>query len=308
LAGFRAEPCPSPVAGARRLDHPVWRGRGERNKIAIPRNGIPMKLSRTTVFALFVGVILAALHANAAVPVYTAVIDKTYPHDPDAFTEGLLYHQGFLYESTGRTGHSFIRQVDLNTGAVIRQVAIDPAYFGEGIDIWNDRLIELTWKNQIGFIYDVKTFKLLSNFHYPGEGWALTNDNSHLIMSDGTSDIRLLDPDTLTETGRIHVTCNGHDVHRINELEWVKGEIYANIWVTNLIVRIDPATGAVVGIIDLTDVTQATVVVTGDNVLNGIAYDAAGDRLFVTGKLWPKLYQISLTRRADDRDFCQFLP
>lgn len=248
------------------------------------------------------------VRANAAVPEYTAVIVKTYPHDPGAFTEGLLYYNGFLYESTGRSGHSSIREVRLQTGDVVQQRDLDPNYFGEGIVIWKNRLLQLTWKNEIGFIYDRKTFAPVSTFHYPGEGWALTHDNSHVIMSDGTSDIRLLDPATLGETGRIHVTCDGRDIQRINELEWVKGEIYANVWLTNLIIRINPTTGKIAGLIDLTDLVASTVTVTGDNVLNGIAYDAPSDRLFVTGKLWPKLYQIKLSPRQDPKNLCQTLP
>jgi glutaminyl-peptide cyclotransferase len=245
---------------------------------------------------------------NAAVPEYTAKVVKRYPHDPNAFTEGLLYYKGVLYESTGRNGQSSIREVTLNTGKVVRQTDLDPAYYGEGIVIWKDRLIQLTWKNEIGLIYDLNTFKLRSNFHYDGEGWALTQDGTHLIMSDGTSDLRFLDPDTMSETGRIHVTCEGRPIRQINEIEWVKNQIYANIWQTNVIVRIDPATGAVIGLIDLTDLAASTVTRATENVPNGIAYDAAADRLFVTGKLWPALYQITLSPRRSERGLCQTLP
>src|ERR1700689_257593 len=205
---------------------------------------------RATLFAL---AMLAALPVlgHATVPEYSATVVHRYPHDPQAFTEGLLYHDGFLYESTGRNGQSSIRKVVLRTGAVVQQKALDAGYFGEGIVVWKNRLIQLTWKNQIGFVYDLATFQQRSTFNYPGEGWALTQDGHHLIMSDGSSDLRFLDPDTLNEVSRIHVTCDGRDVHRINELEWVKGEIYANIWVTNFIARIDPATGNIVGLIDL---------------------------------------------------------
>jgi glutamine cyclotransferase len=260
------------------------------------------------VVAFVVLAVVSLAHAGAAVPEYTAQVVKTYPHDPNAFTEGLFYDRGFLFESTGRNGHSFIRKVRLATGAVVQQTDLDPTYFGEGIVNWKDRLIQLTWKNEIGFVHDLKTFAVRSTFHYSGEGWALTQNGSHLIMSDGTSDIRFLDPDSLSETGRIHVTCDGRPVHRINELEWVKGQIYANIWVTNDIVRIDPASGNVVGLIDLSDLVASAVQVSGDNVLNGIAYDAARDRLFVTGKLWPKLYQIKLIPRQDGKNLCQSLP
>jgi glutaminyl-peptide cyclotransferase len=248
------------------------------------------------------------VRAFAAVPEYTPVVVKTFPHDPNAFTEGLLYDQGFLYESTGRSGQSWIRKVALDTGTVVRQRDLDPKYFGEGIVISKDQVIQLTWKNETGLVYDLNSFDLRTTFQYTGEGWALTKDGSHLIMSDGTPDLRFLNPDTLTEERRIHVTCDGRAVRNINELEWVKGEIYANIWLTSLIARIDPATGAIVGLIDLRDLASATVTYTGDNVLNGIAYDAAGDRLFVTGKLWPKLYQITLSPRSGNQGFCQALP
>jgi glutaminyl-peptide cyclotransferase len=270
------------------------------------RGGVRTKLRRVLAAIIVVAVSWFA-RAEAAVPEYTAVIVRTFPHDPNAFTEGLLFHDGFLYESTGQSGQSSIRKVVLDTGKVVQQKDLDPKYFGEGIVIWKDGLIQLTWKDGIGFIYDLKTFDLRSTFHYPGQGWALTQDGSHLIMSDGTPDLRLLDPDTLSETGRIHVTCDGRAIRNINEIEWVRGEIYANIWVTNLIVRINPVTGEVAGIIDLTDLTAAATKVVGDNVLNGIAYDAAENRLFVTGKLWPKLYQITLSPRSVPRNLCQTL-
>jgi glutaminyl-peptide cyclotransferase len=243
--------------------------------------------------------------ADAAVPVYGATVVQRYPHDPLAFTEGLLYHDGFLYESTGRNGQSFIRKEVLRTGAVVQQKDLAPGYFGEGIAVWKNRLIQLTWQTHIGFVYDLATFQQLSTFHYPGEGWALTQDGHHLIMSDGTSDLRLLDPNSLNEVGRIHVTCDGQPVPLLNELEWVKGEVYANIWRTDFIAQIDPATGHVVGLIDLTDLANSTVVPAAENVLNGIAYDAKADRLFVTGKLWPALYQIRLSPRPIRDQVCQ---
>jgi glutaminyl-peptide cyclotransferase len=264
-----------------------------------------MKITPIATMAL---AIISCVQAIAAVPEYSAVVVKTYPHAAGAFTEGLLYHNGFLYESTGLAGQSSIRKERLETGEVVQQVAIDPKYFGEGIVIWKDKLIELTWQSQIGFIYDLATFARRGDFHYSGEGWALTQNGRDLIMSDGTSDLRLLDPDSLNETGRLHVTCDGISIRNINELEWVKGEIYANIWLTNVIVRINPATGKVVGLIDLTDLAAPTANGPPDDVLNGIAYDAAADRLFVTGKLWPKLYQITLSQRPHGNDLCRRLP
>ncbi len=252
--------------------------------------------------------VAAVVPARAAVPEYSAVIVNTYPHDPTAFTEGLLYDNGFLYESTGREGQSSVRKVVLQTGAVVLKHDIDKQYFGEGIVIWKNRLIELTWKSQIGFIYDLDGFKPMSDFHYAGEGWALTRDDSHLFMSDGTSDLRILDPVTLAESGRIHVTCDGHPIKNINEIEWVKGEIYANIWLTSLIARINPATGEIVGLADLTELRNRAAAEQAVDVLNGIAYDAAMDRLFVTGKLWPTLYQIKLARKPDGKDLCSAMP
>jgi glutaminyl-peptide cyclotransferase len=233
--------------------------------------------------------------SRAAIPIYDFEVVHSYPHDSAAFTEGLFYLNGFLYESTGLEQHSSIRKVRIDTGEVVQKVDIAPQYFGEGIVSWQGHLISLTWKSQIGFVFDLTTFKLQRQFKYPGEGWALTRNDKQLIMSDGTSDLRFLDPKTLTETGRLHVTIEGRPLLNLNELEWVKGEIYANVWQTNWIVRIDPVGGKVIGLINLTGLLQASDVVKGQtDVLNGIAYDAKGDRLFVTGKNWPKLFEIRL--------------
>jgi glutamine cyclotransferase len=237
-----------------------------------------------------------AASAHAAVPTFGYKVVRAYPHDPGAFTEGLFYQGGALYESTGLEGRSSIRKVQLATGKVLRQRPIDSRYFGEGIVAWKGKLVELTWQSQIGFTYDLATFKPMSDFHYKGEGWALTQDGQRLIMSDGTAQIRFLNPETLAETGRITVTADGQPVQNLNELEWVKGEILANIWQTSVIARIDPKTGKVTGWIDLSDMVRAEAAKGQPiDVLNGIAYDAAHDRLFVTGKLWPDLYEIRLT-------------
>ncbi len=241
---------------------------------------------------------MLAASAQAVVPTYGYRVVHAYPHDPGAFTEGLFYLDGFLYESTGLEGRSSIRKEKLETGEVIQAKTVLPQYFGEGIVAWKDRLIELTWRSQVGFVYDLKTLAPFAQFRYPGEGWALTRDDRRLIMSDGTSELRFLDPDTLKELGRVRVTDEGRPVDQLNELEYVKGEVYANIWQTNRIARIDPATGKVLGWIDLTgllgDADRGSAPV---DVLNGIAYDAKADRLFVTGKLWPKLYEIKLVKR-----------
>ncbi len=249
--------------------------------------------------ALVVCALLCATRLQAATPVYGYRVVHTYPHDRAAFTEGLFYLDGFLYESTGLEGRSSIRKEKLETGEVLQSRTVPPQYFGEGIVAWKDRLIELTWQSHVGFVYDLGTLAPFAEFQYPGEGWALTRDDHRLIMSDGTSELRFLDPETLKEIGRVRVTDDGHPVDQLNELEYVKGEVYANIWQTNRIARIDPTTGKVLGWIDLsgllsdTDRSAAPV-----DVLNGIAYDPKGDRLFVTGKLWPKLFEIKLVRKV----------
>jgi glutaminyl-peptide cyclotransferase len=236
----------------------------------------------------------------SAVPVYGYEIVHVYPHDVHAFTEGLFYADGYLYESTGLEGQSSIRKERLGSGEVVRKTEIPANYFGEGITQWGHRLISLTWQSHVGFIFDASTFKRLGEFHYSGEGWALTHDDKQLIMSDGTSELRLLDPVSLKQTGRVRVTLGGKPVEQLNELEWVKGEIYANVWQTNWIVQIDPHSGEVKGLINLEGLLGPSDRIEGQtDVLNGIAYDAATDRLFVTGKNWPKLFEIRLHRAGD---------
>ena len=244
---------------------------------------------------LAAGLMLAACAPPppASLPEFTYDVVHVYPHDSKAFTEGLFYLDGYLYESTGLKKQSSIRKVRLETGEVVQRYDLPEAYFGEGIIPWKDRLIQLTWTTQVGFVHDLNSFAVLGQFEYPGEGWALTTDGKHLYMSDGTPQIRLWEPETMRESGRITVTDQGRPVKYVNELEWVKGEIYANIWMTNRIARIDPMTGNVTGWIDLTGLLPVADR-TGADWLNGIAYDARGDRLFVTGKLWPKLFEIRL--------------
>jgi glutaminyl-peptide cyclotransferase len=223
-------------------------------------------------------------------PVYTYQIVRVYPHDPNAFTQGLQYVDGVLYEGTGLNGRSSIRKVKIETGEVLQKRDIAEEYFGEGITIWKNELIELTWKSETAFVFDKTTFEERRRFKYAGEGWGLTHNGVHLIMSDGSDRLRLLDPSTFAERRRIPVTAEGLPVQHLNELEFVKGEIFANIWQTERIARIAPD-GRVTGWIDLRGMLTAAERAKVD-VLNGIAYDAAGDRLFVTGKLWPKLFEI----------------
>ena len=240
-------------------------------------------------------VALAASPSAAALPVYGFKIKASFPHDTGAYTEGLFYLDGALYESTGMPGRSDLRKVRLKDGAVLQSQAIAANLFGEGIVNWGDEIVSLTWRDGVGFRWDRRTFAVRSTFHYAGEGWALTQDGRHIIMSDGTPVLKFLDPTTLREVRRVTVTAEGAPVANLNELEWVKGEILANIWMTNRIARIDPVTGAVKGWIDLSGLPEAREPHEQDSVLNGIAYDAAHDRLFVTGKDWPHLYEIRLT-------------
>ena len=234
--------------------------------------------------------------AASTVPVYTYQIVRAYPHDAEAFTQGLEYVEGVLYEGTGINGRSSIRKVTLETGDVVQRRAVGREHFGEGITVWGDQLFELTWQSQVALVYERRTFLPLRTFSYKGEGWGLTHDAANLIMSDGTSALRFLDPGTFRERRRVTVTDGGVPVKYLNELEFVKGEVYANVWTTDFIARVDPATGRVTGWIDLRGLLPAREQV-ADAVLNGIAYDAEHDRLFVTGKLWPRLFEIKLSRQ-----------
>ena len=239
-------------------------------------------------------VILAAL-ATAESPVSHYRVVRAYPHDPGAFTQGLIYLDGYLYESTGLNGRSSLRMTDLTTGKVLQKQPVASQYFAEGMTNFAGKLYQLTWQNGKAFVYDRFSFKLLREHTYTGEGWGLTNDGKQLILSDGTAQLRFIDPQTFAVTGKITVADQGRPVDRLNELEYVRGEILANVWQTELIARISPTTGKVLGWIDLTGLlTQAEM--QGADVLNGIAYDAKQDRLFVTGKLWPKIFEIKLTR------------
>jgi len=219
-----------------------------------------------------------------------------FPHDPTAFSQGLVMLDGQLYEGTGKKGESTLRKVDLKTGRVESFVPLDRSYFGEGITILNDRIYQLTWENHLGFVYDLKTLKQLKTFRYSGEGWGLTNDGKHLIMSDGTAMLRFLDPTSFEVVKRVRVRSSQGQVDKLNELEYVKGEILANIWYEDRIARISPETGDIIGWIDLSNLYPSRQR-SKEDVLNGIAFDEASGRLFVTGKNWPKLYEIELLKK-----------
>lgn len=225
---------------------------------------------------------------------YTYEVVAVFPHDPNAFTQGLLFDQGILYEGTGLYGESTLRKVDLTTGAVELQIELPEQFFGEGITIVGDRLFQLTWREGRGFIYDKQSFAKQAEFTYPTEGWGLTTDGDQLLMSDGSAQIYRLDAATLTLVETINVHDGQEPVVRLNELEFINGVIYANIWQSDRIAQIDPASGAVIGWIDLTGILPAADRTTSTDVLNGIAYLPDGDRLFVTGKKWPKLFEIRL--------------
>ena len=230
------------------------------------------------------------------VPVYTYKVVHTYPHDQDAYTQGLVFDGGFLYEGTGLLGQSTLRRVELETGAVLKSRALSPQYFGEGITVCGDRIIQLTWRSQVGFVYDKNSFELRREFTYPTEGWGITYDGQRLIMSDGSSRLYFLDPKDFQVTGSIEVRDNSQPVSGLNELEYVCGEIYANVWLTDRIVRIAPDSGQVTGWIELAGLLPPEGRSEPESVLNGIAYDTRNNRLFVTGKLWPKLFEIELVR------------
>ena len=251
---------------------------------------------------LLAGIVpLVALRASHAVqakrvkpPEYTFRIIHTFPHDSTAYTQGLVYHDGFLYEGTGLHGRSSLRKVRLETGEVIQKVDLDPKYFGEGITIFKDKVVQLTWQSELGFVYNLSDFHLLRQFSYSGEGWGLTTHGAEIFMSDGTAAIRVLDGNTLREKRRITVQDGNTPVTQLNELEFVQGQIFANVWRTDRIARISPQNGKVVGWIDLAGILSPVYRRDQDAVLNGIAYDAAGNRLFVTGKLWPSIFEIQL--------------
>lgn len=252
-----------------------------------------MRFALISFLALF-GLTLASA-CDARPPVHGYKIVRTYPHDPSAFTQGLFILDGHLYESTGQIGRSTIRKVRLEDGRVLKSVSIPPGLFGEGIVNWGKQIVSVTWTGGAGFRWDRESLRMLGRFSYSGEGWGLTQDGKNIILSDGTPALRFLDPSTMREVRRVNVTIDGKPLANLNELEWVKGEIFANVWQTNVIARIDPRSGKVTGVIDLSGLPEASNRNNPDAVLNGIAYDSKAGRLFVTGKNWPSLYEVQVT-------------
>ena len=250
---------------------------------------------------LSLALLLAAAFTQAQVPVYSYQIVNTYPHRTDAFTQGLELNGGYLYEGTGRNGRSSLSRLDWETGAVLQSIRLPSRYFGEGISIVGERIYQLTWQSNIVFVYDLNTFETITSHYHPTEGWGLTWDGTHLILSDGTAVLQFIEPDTFQVVRKLPVTLEGTAVSYLNELEYINGEVWANVWQTDEIVRISPDTGAVTGVIDLSGLAAQAQTGGPDAVLNGIAWlageDAPDGRLFVTGKLWDTLFEITLQPR-----------
>jgi glutamine cyclotransferase len=258
------------------------------------------RLAPVVIAALILTSIVCACNNTPAQPVaYIYKVTASYPHDPEAFTQGLVYVDGSMYEGTGLVGRSSLRRVDLETGEVQKTKELPGPYFGEGITLFRDSIYQLTWQSHVGFVYDKSTFEEKHRFTYTTEGWGLTHDGKHLIMSDGTAKLYFLDPQSLEVTGYIDVLDAPEEIGelRLNELEYVRGEIYANVWPTNYIIRINPSSGRVRGWADMTGILDTKGAGSSVDVLNGIAYDARHNRLFVTGKLWPWLFEIKLERQ-----------
>jgi len=261
--------------------------------------------------ALFIAMLITSMICSAesdflnvqskSIPTLGYDVINTYPHDSRAFTQGLVYDgNGLFFEGTGLNGQSSLRLVNLQNGSVLKKTNLDSELFGEGVALWKDRIVQLTWKSGLGLVYDKGNFTRIGNFSYSTEGWGITSDNNSLIMSDGSNVLHILDPESFAEKGQIWVTANGLPLTGLNELEYVKGEIYANVWPTYWIAIISPKTGEVTARVNLMGILKANETEGKSvDVLNGIAYDASEDRLFVTGKLWPRLYEIRLVRPSN---------
>ncbi len=269
----------------------VWNSGGQKTGSNQIRIVAGFEDERTETYSLNI-----VLKSDIAPVRYSYRILNSYPHDIRAFTQGLVYHEGFLYESTGQYGQSTLRKVDLETGVVLRSLSLDRELFGEGLCVHDGRLYQLTWKSRVGFIYDIESFRMLSRVHYQTEGWGLTSDGTDLIKSDGSHILYYLDPQYFSETGRIEVFDHNGRVDGLNELEYIDGTVYANVFGTDEIVMVELKTGRVTGIIDLTGLLDRRYHHPNLDVLNGIAYDHDNDRLFVTGKNWPRLFEIEIVR------------
>jgi glutamine cyclotransferase len=280
--------------------------RQKREQPSAARAGVPGSRSLLRRWALLTLALLLGLGgatapfsgdaAKAPTPVFGYQVVRTYPHDPEAYTQGLVFHEGHLYESTGLYGRSSVRQVELETGRVLQTRPLEPRYFGEGLALWEERWIQLTWQSRTALVYDRRDFRLLEKIPYPREGWGLTGDGRSLIASDGSDRLYFLDPRKLTERRRVTVTDQGLPVAGLNELEYVRERILANVYLSDRLAVISPQTGEVSAWVDLTGLLPAALRTPRTDVLNGIAYDAPGDRLFVTGKNWPLLYEIRLLK------------
>lgn len=251
-----------------------------------------VRFTAILILGLAIAFFLILFLTSRSTATYTYEIVNAYPHDPQAFTQGLIYDQGLLYEGTGLRGYSSLRRVALTSGKVLQIYRLPPAYFGEGITLWEDKIIQLTWKARRGFVYDVESFKLLGQFRYPTDGWGLTHDGQHLIMSDGSANLYFLNPKTFAREKTLSVRDGQKSITNINELEYINGEVWANIWQTECVARISPQTGQVIAWLDFSGLRDAKLQSNPDAVLNGIAYDAANQRLFITGKLWPRLFEV----------------
>jgi glutamine cyclotransferase len=255
-----------------------------------------LRVLTCTLAALVFGLVITFGHdlaAQGSTPTDTYRVVKVYPHDSEAYTQGLIYRDGFLYESTGLNGRSSLRKVRLETGEVVQQRRVDHTHFAEGLADWKGWLVQLTWQSNVAFVYELGSFNPRRTFSYSGEGWGLTHDGKRFILSDGSDQLRFLDPETFREIGRIRVVDGRTPIRDLNELEYVRGDIYANVWHTDRIARISPETGRVIRWIDLRGL-MGGFKLDPEAVLNGIAHDAAGNRLFVTGKLWPRLFEIQV--------------
>ena len=254
-------------------------------------------LALLTCLAAALALVTTACAERLQVPVYGYRVVASFPHDDTAYTQGLIFSDGQLFEGTGEYGHSSLRLVDLETGRVLRKLALPAAVFGEGITAWGDQIVQLTWREHLGLLHDRETFAPVGQFELAGEGWGITQDGQYWIVSDGSATLRFLDPKTHVEVRRVQVRDGGRPVKRLNELEYVQGEVWANIWYQDRLVRISPGDGAVLGYVDLSGLWPSQRRRRREAVLNGIAYDAKTGGLYVTGKYWPRLYRIELVPR-----------